>query len=1043
MKNTIIIFLIVLSGLSTMAQNNLSLNSVSGHPGDTVTMTLSMTNSDSPVAVQAMIPLGDQLNYVNGSCMLNPARSNGHQLTAVVVNDTLRIYSYSFSLQPYQGTDGALLSFKVVLGQEPATYEMSLSNIRLSSTAGVAFQVTSTSGSVTILAPKISVNPNTIDFGHCPIRNTYSSGVTISNIGNEPLIVGGMTFDDSTLSVSPASATISAGASSYFTIQYSPMVAGNVTMHAVVNSNACVGDSVALVSADPYSVNELWTQSAEGNSDSVVRIYMSVNNMDSIVGLQAKLKLPEGFYYIPNSFRVEQARCQGHQANAGISGDTLSLVIFNSSNLPFIGTDGEVCSFEVRLSGYGWYSLCPFDVVLADASAHNVLSNAWCGSVHVFGPVLSASPTLDMGITSVEDTAMTEYPIFNEGNAPLTINNIVFTQSGYSVIEELPLTIGNYGNATLHVVYTGTNEGNYSALMKIYSNDPAHPLYDVTVQGRKYEPNAFALVSNSELDDSLIVIDVEMDNYSEITAIQFDIQYPHHFFSLNSTDFQTTSRSANHVVSAARQSDSVFRVIMFSLNNSPIQGHSGSALSLNMHPLGTVPQTVYHVVASKIVLGDLQGNNKLSHADSICIIGGLPVVVNVHSQNDTMGSVSISGHQFIDHTIQISANANYGYHFIQWNDGDTANPRIVLLTIDTSFTAYFAANQYLVDAVSQDTTKGTVLGGGMHDYLSTAQITAVPSYGYMFSQWSDGSTENPRTIVVTGDTSFTAQFTEASFSITAMSSDDVMGTVTVQGSYLYGTAHTLTATANYGYHFVQWNDGDTTNPRVFILTGDTSFTAYFAANQYTINVASSDSTMGTVSGSGSYPYNSVVEIVATANAHCHFLNWSDGITDNPRSIVVGSDSAFVAVFSVDTYTVTLSVNDMTMGSVTGAGEYAYGEEATIEANANEGYNFVRWSNGDTNAVMTFVVIEDVFLEAIFEIETGIDEVEFGGIKVRTGQMNIYVSGGDGQELRIFDLNGRMLVEEKQVSDKPHTMPTAGVYFVKVGKYPVQKVVVAR
>jgi hypothetical protein len=83
------------------------------------------------------------------------------------------------------------------------------------------------------------------------------------------------------------------------------------------------------------------------------------------------------------------------------------------------------------------------------------------------------------------------------------------------------------------------------------------------------------------------------------------------------------------------------------------------------------------------------------------------------------------------------------------------------------------------------------------------------------------------------------------------------------------------------------------------------------------------------------------------------------------------------------------------------------------------------------------------LEAIFEIETGIDEVEFGGIKVRTGQMNIYVSGGDGQELRIFDLNGRMLVEEKQVSDKPHTMPTAGVYFVKVGKYPVQKVVVAR
>ncbi len=98
---------------------------------------------------------------------------------------------------------------------------------------------------------------------------------------------------------------------------------------------------------------------------------------------------------------------------------------------------------------------------------------------------------------------------------------------------------------------------------------------------------------------------------------------------------------------------------------------------------------------------------------------------------------------------------------------------------------------------------------------------------------------------------------------------------------------------------------------------------------------------------------------------------------------------------------------------------------------------------DTNAVVTFVVIEDVFLEAIFEIETGIDEIELGGIKVRTNQMNIFMSGGDGQVLRIFDINGRMLVGEKQVSDKPHQMPAAGVYLVKVGNYPVLKVVVAQ
>ena len=36
--------------------------------------------------------------------------------------------------------------------------------------------------------------------------------------------------------------------------------------------------------------------------------------------------------------------------------------------------------------------------------------------------------------------------------------------------------------------------------------------------------------------------------------------------------------------------------------------------------------------------------------------------------------------------------------------------------------------------------------------------TATPDYGYHFTQWSDGNTDNPRTIVLTQDTTFTAEF---------------------------------------------------------------------------------------------------------------------------------------------------------------------------------------------------------------------------------------------------------------------------------------------
>ncbi len=65
------------------------------------------------------------------------------------------------------------------------------------------------------------------------------------------------------------------------------------------------------------------------------------------------------------------------------------------------------------------------------------------------------------------------------------------------------------------------------------------------------------------------------------------------------------------------------------------------------------------------------------------------------------------------------------------------------------------------------------------------------------------------------------------------------------------------------------------------------------------------------------------------------------------------------------YTVTLSVNDEAMGTVTGAGTYEEGAEVTLEATANEGYKFVKWSDEETENPRTITVNADVMLTAIF------------------------------------------------------------------------------
>ena len=115
-----------------------------------------------------------------------------------------------------------------------------------------------------------------------------------------------------------------------------------------------------------------------------------------------------------------------------------------------------------------------------------------------------------------------------------------------------------------------------------------------------------------------------------------------------------------------------------------------------------------------------------------------------------------------------------------------------------------------------------VYGGfGFHYPGEIITIEACPKEGYLFVQWSDGVTGNPRVItmpehnlyidpIVEVDESFvpkgaiiTADATEGQGSIIGFTS----------GWYAEGTELTLTAQAAEGYEFVQWSDGVTDNPR--------------------------------------------------------------------------------------------------------------------------------------------------------------------------------------------------------------------------------------
>ena len=60
--------------------------------------------------------------------------------------------------------------------------------------------------------------------------------------------------------------------------------------------------------------------------------------------------------------------------------------------------------------------------------------------------------------------------------------------------------------------------------------------------------------------------------------------------------------------------------------------------------------------------------------------------------------------------------------------------------------------------ITKNTINGTIIGPNYDARMSTVQLTADPNYGYHFTKWSDDVTNNPRTILLTQDTTFTAIF---------------------------------------------------------------------------------------------------------------------------------------------------------------------------------------------------------------------------------------------------------------------------------------------
>lgn len=216
-----------------------------------------------------------------------------------------------------------------------------------------------------------------------------------------------------------------------------------------------------------------------------------------------------------------------------------------------------------------------------------------------------------------------------------------------------------------------------------------------------------------------------------------------------------------------------------------------------------------------------------------------------------------------------------------------------------------------------------------------------------------------------------------------------------------------------------------------------------AVQQFTITVATNDDNCY-VAGGGTYDAGTVTRIHAYPNNHYIFLGWHDGpydgapnpsivSTDMHRDVTLMSDTLCTAIFTRESKTLTVLSNDNSLGTVSGGGDYLYGDTAVLRAYPADGCHFVEWRLGSSrftdNPLYVSVKYNDTYT-AYFEPGVGIDEPA-GAMRCTVVSGNLLIEGCAGLGVSVVDMQGRVVwCTDCAAGSERVPLPAHGLYIVR-------------
>ena len=284
---------------------------------------------------------------------------------------------------------------------------------------------------------------------------------------------------------------------------------------------------------------------------------------------------------------------------------------------------------------------------------------------------------------------------------------------------------------------------------------------------------------------------------------------------------------------------------------------------------------------------------------------------------------------------------------------NTDNPRtFVMPARDVKLVAVFEPKEVEPTPTLFTLTVEGGTGSGRFEQGAIIEISATIPEGMRFIRWSDGEVMSTRSFIMPAhDVVLSAELEPIPTFVLTVNGG------TGGGTFEAGTVRTLTATVPTGRRFIQWSDGNFQNPRQFTMpANNVTLTAEFSFI-LTVNggIGGGDFAAGTVRGISAQPPQGQ-----------QFVRWSDGNTDEHRTIVMPpNDLTLTAEFEViQLFTLlTMGASGTGLNYVTTSGgirlytgQFTAGAQIMLTPQVPPtGKQFAKWEDGSTSVPRTLIM----------------------------------------------------------------------------------------